>query len=552
MHMIACQRLAREHSMLLRKPRHPHPHAITQALPSPDAAAHNVFVASGRRVYSIAVPRGAAGFAGERGKEGVHVPATAEPVSAAVMPAIQHRAEIQHLALHEQPGSGQAVLASVDCYGRAVVAQARRLEGRPGLHVTGVHQLQPADLLRCRPTSRAARVPGVVAAAANPWGALLDACTADWRTLSARPLRAASVTAPPPTRRPRREPGWAGVAVAPGQPSQAAVARGFARDVTLFDGPMAVRSLHTMYRPSAVQLLSTSLATGPQGGPLVAVAEGPQVSVWDVRGAGRGARVARLTPGPHHGHLFCLAATEEGSGTPLIGAATPAAAADAAAVIAAAGAASAAGRGLDAWATARSCMSRPQPRRPPAFPVLGLAPPLRSARRRRGQRALGAGVGAAQVDAAGPLGQLPEVRGHRPALLLGCAALRGARAQRVRAPLFGGCTPHWTAVLFGCAGAVAYNMPSARCCRMRSERACLHGVAAASAPLVSAGHCCCHCRAGNPRLCYVGGFDYEVLCGEWGGNKASRLGGGNRSANATHTGLKTGPAATAAAAADAG
>jgi hypothetical protein len=38
-------------------------------------------------------------------------------------------------------------------------------------------------------------------------------------------------------------------------------------------------------------------------------------------------------------------------------------------------------------------------------------------------------------------------------------------------------------------------------------------------------------------------MDYEVLCGEWGGNRASRLGGGNRAANATHTGLKTGPAA---------
>lgn len=34
-------------------------------------------------------------------------------------------------------------------------------------------------------------------------------------------------------------------------------------------------------------------------------------------------------------------------------------------------------------------------------------------------------------------------------------------------------------------------------------------------------------------------MDYEVLCGEWGGNRASRLGGGNRAANATHTGLKT-------------
>ena len=53
--------------------------------------------------------------------------------------------------------------------------------------------------------------------------------------------------------------------------------------------------------------------------------------------------------------------------------------------------------------------------------------------------------------------------------------------------------------------------------------------------------CCPRAAAANRRLCYVGGLDYEVLCGEWGGNKASRLGGGNRSANNTHTGLRTGP-----------
>lgn len=74
-----------------------------------------------------------------------------------------------------------------------------------------------------------------------------------------------------------REAGWAGVAVAPGQPSQAALARHFAKDVTLFDGPVAVRTIHTLYYPSAVQLLSTQLAATLIGGPLVAVVEGPQV-----------------------------------------------------------------------------------------------------------------------------------------------------------------------------------------------------------------------------------------------------------------------------------
>lgn len=115
-----------------------------------------------------------------------------------------------------------------------------------------------------------------------------------------------------------REPGWAGVAVAPGAPAQAAVARAFARDVTLFDAGMPVRTLHTMHCPTAVQLLSASLAASPQGGPLVAVTEGPQLSIWDVRGAGRGARVARLSPGPHHGRLLCLAASDN-AGLPLIG-----------------------------------------------------------------------------------------------------------------------------------------------------------------------------------------------------------------------------------------
>ena len=76
------------------------------------------------------------------------------------------------------------------------------------------------------------------------------------------------------------------MALAPGQPSQAALARHFAKDVTLFDGPMAVRTIHTLYRPYAVQLLSTQLASDAIGGPLVAVSEGPQVRG---RGPGRAA-----------------------------------------------------------------------------------------------------------------------------------------------------------------------------------------------------------------------------------------------------------------------
>lgn len=132
-------------------------------------------------MYSVAVPRASAGagagsgaaFAGEQGKEGVFIAETVPgAVHAEQLEALQHRAEVQHLALHED-GSGTAVLASVDCYGRAVLAHMRRLQGGSsgeggesggggsdpgGLHIAGVQQLQPTDLLRCAGQQRAGLV----------------------------------------------------------------------------------------------------------------------------------------------------------------------------------------------------------------------------------------------------------------------------------------------------------------------------------------------------------------------------------------------------------
>jgi WD40 repeat protein len=116
------------------------------------------------------------------------------------------------------------------------------------------------------------------------------------------------------------EAGWTGIALAPDQPSQAAIARHFPKDITLFDGPIPVRTIHTTYRPHAVQLLSSNVATDSSGGPLIAVAEGPIVSVWDVRAAGRGARIARVSSTPHSGPFYCLASSSNG-GVPLLGAA---------------------------------------------------------------------------------------------------------------------------------------------------------------------------------------------------------------------------------------
>lgn len=125
---------------------HPRAHPVSQGLPSQDASKYQAFLASGRRVYSVAVPRSGA-FVGERGKEGVYIAEQGAPATAAELPALQLRAEVQHLTLAEG-GDSPAVLAAVDCYGRAVLAQAWRRECEAGLQIVAAHQLQPPDLLR--------------------------------------------------------------------------------------------------------------------------------------------------------------------------------------------------------------------------------------------------------------------------------------------------------------------------------------------------------------------------------------------------------------------
>jgi hypothetical protein len=208
-----------------------------------------------------------------QGKGGAFLPAPTEGATWAALPSAALRAEVQDLQLAESPSrGGGAVLAAVDCYGRATLAHLQRGggegegggEGGGRMRVAALEQLQPEDVAV--------------------------------------------------------EAGWAGVALAPGNPSQAALARHFAKDVSIFDGPLVVRTLHTLHRPNAVALLSPALAASPGGSGVVAVAEGPAVSVWDLRASGRGARVARLNAGNAAGPLYCLAASD-GTGAPLLGAA---------------------------------------------------------------------------------------------------------------------------------------------------------------------------------------------------------------------------------------
>lgn len=71
-----------------------------------------------------------------------------QAVSAEPLPQLAHRAEVQELRLFEGGAGGAAVLASVDCYGRAVLAHCRRDAPEGPLQVAEVSSLQPQDPLR--------------------------------------------------------------------------------------------------------------------------------------------------------------------------------------------------------------------------------------------------------------------------------------------------------------------------------------------------------------------------------------------------------------------
>lgn len=238
-----------------------------------DSRILTTFFASGRDVSYLTIPSGSDGGLGERGKGGVYLPKPAADASCTLIPEISLRSEIQSITLSSLGPDGTCTLAASDSYGRAALARLHFPTKSSGDSISG-QQIQP-------------------------------------QLMGFEPLQSADVAV---------EGGWTGVAIAPGQPSQTAIARHFPKDITLFDGPMAVRTIYTMHRPNAVQLLSSDVADAVGGGPLVAAAEGPVISVWDVRASGRGSRVARLCPNPHAGNFYCIAASS-GGGPTVLGAA---------------------------------------------------------------------------------------------------------------------------------------------------------------------------------------------------------------------------------------
>ncbi|CAN0921577.1 hypothetical protein LINGRAHAP2_LOCUS32666 [Linum grandiflorum] len=77
------------------------------------------------------------------------------------------------------------------------------------------------------------------------------------------------------------EGGWAGLSFSPTQFLTAAVAREFCKTVDVYDQDIHLQTLHTLWYPSSVSFIQ-GLSNG-EGSSILAVTEGSQLSIWDLR-----------------------------------------------------------------------------------------------------------------------------------------------------------------------------------------------------------------------------------------------------------------------------
>ncbi|KAL5703681.1 hypothetical protein ACHQM5_022206 [Ranunculus cassubicifolius] len=73
---------------------------------------------------------------------------------------------------------------------------------------------------------------------------------------------------------------WAGLSFSPSQWSTAAVARSFCKTVDIYDQDIHIKSLRTLWYPSSITFLQSSVPGN--GNSLLAVAEGCQLLIWDL------------------------------------------------------------------------------------------------------------------------------------------------------------------------------------------------------------------------------------------------------------------------------
>ncbi|XXG78128.1 hypothetical protein AAC387_Pa08g2137 [Persea americana] len=194
----------------------------------------SVYIASGCRVYKVQISMEDSTTA-TTGKESLLIPVQAEVMHSSSVNRCPHRSEIQSVVLAEMDCNSAVILGTVDSYGHLIVSR---------LDTSG------EDVER------------------HTYSVLPRDCGIG-------------------------EGSWAGMCFSPQHWSTAAVARALCKSIDIYEQDVHIQCLRTLWNPASLCFLSSSLS-GNGSSSMLAVAEGCQLTIWDLRTNYNGGCVQRI------------------------------------------------------------------------------------------------------------------------------------------------------------------------------------------------------------------------------------------------------------------
>lgn len=179
-----------------------------------------IYIASGCSIYKVEIPLEDSLI--NRGKESLLIPVHTEVVDSLLLKRCPHRFEIQSIVIAQNESSGDVLLGSVDSFGHLIVSKGS--------------------------TDR----------------------DVDKLTFSASP-RDCGVG----------EGSWAGLCFSPSVWSMTAVARSFCKSIDVYDQDIHLRTFRTLWYPSSLTFLKNFCHGNERS--ILAVTEGSQLTIWDLR-----------------------------------------------------------------------------------------------------------------------------------------------------------------------------------------------------------------------------------------------------------------------------
>ncbi|KAK4799117.1 hypothetical protein SAY86_024482 [Trapa natans] len=216
-----------------------------------DGSSCCVYIASGCNVYKLEVPLEDASIT--EGKDSLLIPFHTKITDSMLLNRCPHRSEIQSIVVSETDSTGYITLGSVDSYGYLIVSKLDT-SGKDVNKLT--YSVLPQDC-------------GV------------------------------------------GEGSWAGVCFNPNQWFLAAVAHSFRKCINIYDHDINLRTLRTLWYPSSLNFVQSLGGNGSENS-ILAVTEGCQLTIWDLRAKENGGCIQRIC-GPVGDIFYAVCSSSSGN-----------------------------------------------------------------------------------------------------------------------------------------------------------------------------------------------------------------------------------------------